>query len=194
VRGDMEGPCSTTSDCSSISQVKPLNMPFYLLKSLTKMASKVQAKPQKASNSLFHHGLIKLIVLEELNRRNKTWDFLLFWGEFGQEVQPKKGGTPSQELTSPKTSKRKRRALSPVETATRVSPSKSQKTKRKLEFGKNAKDQGKTTETNVLNLSYYDSDSDPVAVEMETPEESGTTSKKKVSKKPKIQKLKDRNC
>jgi len=35
---------------------KPLNMPFYLLKSLTKMASKFQAKPQKASSSLFHHG------------------------------------------------------------------------------------------------------------------------------------------
>jgi hypothetical protein len=57
---------------------KPINMPYYLLKSLTKMASKVQAKPQKASNSLFHHGLIKLIVLEELSRRNKTWDYLFF--------------------------------------------------------------------------------------------------------------------
>jgi hypothetical protein len=51
---------------------QPLNMPFYLLKSLTKMASKVQAKHQKANNNLFHHGLIKIIVLEELNRRNKT--------------------------------------------------------------------------------------------------------------------------
>jgi hypothetical protein len=37
-------------------------------------------------------------------------------------------------LTSPKTSKRKRRALSPVEAATKVSPSKSKKSKRKLEF------------------------------------------------------------
>ena len=58
---------------------QPLNMPFYLLKSLTNMASKVQAKPQKASSSLFHQGLIKLIVLEELSTRNKTWDYLLFW-------------------------------------------------------------------------------------------------------------------
>jgi hypothetical protein len=41
---------------------QPLNMPFYLPKSLINMASKVQAKPQKASSSLFHHGLIKLIV------------------------------------------------------------------------------------------------------------------------------------
>jgi hypothetical protein len=77
---------------------KPLNMPFYLLKSLTKMASKVQAKPQKASSSLFHHGLIKLIVLEELNKRNKTWDYLLFWGEFGQEVHPKKKELPHRNF------------------------------------------------------------------------------------------------
>jgi hypothetical protein len=111
---------------------QPLNMPFYLLNILTKMASKVQAKPQKDSNSLFHHGLIKLIVLEVLRKMNKTWDYLLFWEEFGQEVHPKKGGTPLEELTSPKTSKRKRRSLSPVETATKSSPSKSQKTKRKL--------------------------------------------------------------
>jgi hypothetical protein len=138
---------------------QPMNMPFYLLKSLTKMASKVQDKPQTTSNSLFHHGLIKLIVLEELSRRNKTWDYIFFWGEFGPEVQPKKGGTPSKEVTSPKTSKRKRRTLSPMETATKVSPSQSKKSKKKLEFGKQAEDKGKTTETNVLKFPYYDSDS-----------------------------------
>jgi hypothetical protein len=115
---------------------KPLNMPYYLLKSLTKMASKVQAKPQKASNSLFHHGLIKLIVLEELSRRNKTWDYIFFGESLNEEFQPQRGGTSSQQVTSPKTSKRKRRALSPVETAIQASPSKSKKIKRKLEFGK----------------------------------------------------------
>jgi hypothetical protein len=117
---------------------KPINMPYYLLKSLTNMASKVQAKPQKASNSLFHHGLIKLIVLEELSKGNKTWDYLFFFGEFERELQPQRGGTSSQQVTYPKTSKIKRRALSPVETATQASPSKSKKIKRKMEFGKNA--------------------------------------------------------
>jgi hypothetical protein len=70
-------------------------------------------------------------------------------------------------LTSPKTNKRKRRALSPVDTATKVSPSQSKKEKKKLEFGKQAEDQGKTTATNILNLPYSDSDSEPLAVEME---------------------------
>jgi len=94
---------------------KPLNMPYYLLKILTKMASKVHAKHQKASNSLFHHGLIKLIVLEEMSRRDKTWGYLLFWGEFEQESQPQGEVISSQQVNIPKTSKRKRRALSPVE-------------------------------------------------------------------------------
>jgi hypothetical protein len=86
------------------------------------MASKVQAKPQKASNSLFHHGLIKLIVLEDINRRNTSWDYLLFWGEFRQQIQSQKVGISSQQVTYPKNSKRKRRTLSPIETATQASP------------------------------------------------------------------------
>ena len=106
---------------------QPLNMPFYLLKGLTKMASKVQAKPHIESRNLFHHGLIKLIMLEELNRINKTCNYLLFLGEFEQEMQPKKRGTPSQEFSSPKNSKRKRRAMSPLKAVNKASPSTSKK-------------------------------------------------------------------
>jgi len=148
---------------------KPLNMPYYLLKSLTKMASKVQAKPQKASNSLFHHGMIKLIASKYLSRRNKTWDYLFCGGYFEWEVQLQRGGTSSLQVTSPKTSKRKRRALSPVETTMQASPSKSKKIKRKLEFWKNAKDQRKATTRNILNLPYSNSNSEPLVAEMETP-------------------------
>lgn len=57
---------------------KPLDMAYYLHRSLTKMAHKVQAKPEKTARRLFHHRLIKLIVLEELQKREKTWDYLLF--------------------------------------------------------------------------------------------------------------------
>ena len=47
-----------------------LNLPFYLYKILTKMAHKVRAKPTKIAGRLSHHGLIKLIVLELMQRRN----------------------------------------------------------------------------------------------------------------------------
>ena len=56
----------------------PLNLPHYLHRSLTKMSHKVQNEPEKIRNTLFHYGLIKLIVLEELRRREKTWEHLLF--------------------------------------------------------------------------------------------------------------------
>ena len=43
-----------------------LDLPFYLHRSLEKMADKVQAKSEGSETSLFHHGLIKLLVLDEL--------------------------------------------------------------------------------------------------------------------------------
>ena len=43
-----------------------LDFPFYLLRSLAKMSNKVQAKSDGCETSLFHHGLIKLLVLNEL--------------------------------------------------------------------------------------------------------------------------------
>ena len=78
------------------------------------MAQKVQAKPEKENSRLFHHVLIKLIVMEELQIREKTWDCLLFWGEFEQEIQPKSKKKPTKKSSTPKSSKRKRKDLSPV--------------------------------------------------------------------------------
>jgi hypothetical protein len=64
-----------------------------------------------------------------------------------------------------------------------------------LEFGRNAEDQRKDIIRNILYLpySYSYSYSEPLAAEMETPEKGipETSSKKKVSKKPKVQKLKE---
>jgi len=62
--------------------MKPMNMPFFLLKILTKMANKVQENPDASSTRVFHHGLIKLMILGELQRVGKKWDYLLFWGDF----------------------------------------------------------------------------------------------------------------
>jgi hypothetical protein len=53
----------------------PLNMPFYFQRSLYKMAKRF--KREKADSSLFHHGLIKLIVVHHLNLHDDSWqDFL----------------------------------------------------------------------------------------------------------------------
>jgi hypothetical protein len=54
----------------------PLNMPHYLLHSLYKMAK--HYKREKADSSLFHHCLIKIIVVHHLSLSGDYWqDFLL---------------------------------------------------------------------------------------------------------------------
>jgi hypothetical protein len=49
----------------------PLNMPFYFQRSLYKMSKRF--KRQKADSSLFHHGLIKLIVVYHLSLHGDSW-------------------------------------------------------------------------------------------------------------------------
>jgi hypothetical protein len=53
---------------------KPLNFPFYFLKSLEKISSKVLKNVANPHNSLFHHGLIKFLIITELIEKGKTWD------------------------------------------------------------------------------------------------------------------------
>ena len=42
----------------------------------------------KDETGLFHCGLIKLLIIEELKKMNKTWGYFLFWFEFTFEEDP----------------------------------------------------------------------------------------------------------
>jgi hypothetical protein len=55
----------------------PLNLPFYLYRSLGKMADKVQARVDQLKSSLFHFSLVKLLVVEELRKINRDWESFL---------------------------------------------------------------------------------------------------------------------
>jgi hypothetical protein len=57
---------------------KPLNFPFYFLKRLEKMVSQVKKNVTNPYNNLFHHGLIKLLVLAKLEKQGKTWDAFIY--------------------------------------------------------------------------------------------------------------------
>jgi hypothetical protein len=53
----------------------PLNMPHYFLRSLYKMS--IRFKREKADSILFHHGLIKAIIIHHLSLHGDSWqDFL----------------------------------------------------------------------------------------------------------------------
>jgi hypothetical protein len=199
----------------------PLNLPYYLHRSLTKMDHQVKAKPSKVVGRLPHHGLIKLLIYELLQRRNKDWGNCLFWNEFQTHLQPEdKKGSSSRKSSTPKSGKRKRRAISLVAVDQSSPSSKSKKAKKKLDFSKDAeKAEEPSVDKNILNLPYTDSEDeeDQVAIEKEvdptedpvtigyedltspTPKEDqgqniaeASSSKSKQSRSQKIKKLKEK--
>ena len=70
-----------------------MSLPFFLFKSLQKMSSRLKEHHDHTTQSIFHHGLIKLIIRNALQREGKTWDYFLFWSSFKikpEEQQTKK--------------------------------------------------------------------------------------------------------
>jgi hypothetical protein len=60
-----------------LSRDKELNLPFYLLKSLNKMARRVQSHPESTHRILCHQGLIKILVLFSFGEIEMPWDYFL---------------------------------------------------------------------------------------------------------------------
>jgi hypothetical protein len=53
----------------------PLNMPYYLWRSLYKMAKRY--KRQQLDSSLFHHGLVKILLVHQLKLQHDDWNAFL---------------------------------------------------------------------------------------------------------------------
>jgi hypothetical protein len=51
-----------------------LNMPFFLLKSLTKMVKFYQRDHIRSERNLFHHSLIRILIEYHLSQINDSWD------------------------------------------------------------------------------------------------------------------------
>ena len=52
----------------------PLNLPYYLLHSLFKMSNAIKKGPKHVSHSLFHHGLVRMLIDKELSKSNRSWE------------------------------------------------------------------------------------------------------------------------
>jgi hypothetical protein len=63
-----------------------MNLPFYLFRSIGKMSDRVQAKSKQVDTSVFHSGLIKMLVLEELKKTNTDWEVFLVASGFQPDV------------------------------------------------------------------------------------------------------------
>ena len=82
----------------------------------------------------------------------------MFWNEFETGLQPEeKGKTPSNKSTTPRSGKRKIRAISPTTVDQPSSPSKTKQAKRNLDFSGKGKEIPAQSE-NILNFPYSDSE------------------------------------
>jgi len=48
--------------------IKRMNLPYYFLRDLNNMAIKVQEKPKTPLHGIYHRGLIKVLVKDELGK------------------------------------------------------------------------------------------------------------------------------
>jgi hypothetical protein len=74
-----------------------INLPFYLFRSIGKMADRVQAKSRAVDTTIFHLGMIKMLVMEELKKKNIDWDKFIASSHFQLNVSYSKiqGTKPS---------------------------------------------------------------------------------------------------
>ena len=117
----------------------------------------MKSQASKIAGRLCHHGLIQLLVQVLLKKINIAWPYFLFWNGFETGLQlEEKGKSHVRKSSTPRSGKRRRRAISPVATTEKPpSSSKTKKEKRNLDFSEKGQEV-EAHEENVLNLPYSD--------------------------------------
>jgi len=71
------------------TQDSSINTPHFLKLILDKMARGVKYESKKPETSLYHHSLIKILIVAELSKRNNSSEDLLIENLPGEETQVK---------------------------------------------------------------------------------------------------------
>jgi hypothetical protein len=74
-----------------------MNLPLYLFRSTRKMDVRVQTKSKAMETSVFYSWLIKMLVMEELKKKNIDWDQFIAFAHLKLNVSP----TPKSKVHSP---------------------------------------------------------------------------------------------
>jgi hypothetical protein len=77
-----------------------MNVTYYLLRSIGKMSDRVQAKSKDVDSSLFHSGLIRMLVSEELGKKEISWENFVVTSHFKLDPTP----TPQSWISVPSAS------------------------------------------------------------------------------------------
>ena len=80
-----------------------INLPYFLLSSLRKMCSIAQRSPTNVEPHLYHHGLVNMLVEEQLKAKRDTWEKFLVRNHFEE----------AGETSVPRKSRRKRKEATP---------------------------------------------------------------------------------
>ena len=51
------------------------------------MVTRVRNHPEHNNHSVFHHGLIKLLITTQLEKIDRSWQHFIFWSGFEPEAQ-----------------------------------------------------------------------------------------------------------
>jgi hypothetical protein len=94
-----------------------MNVPYYSLRSVAKMLDKIHAKSKDVDSSLFHCGLIRRLVSEELGKKEISWEHFVVTSHFNLDQEPTPQSHKSSPLSPTSTSKagtsRKRKGITP---------------------------------------------------------------------------------
>jgi len=74
-----------------------MNIPFYLLRIIGKMSDRVQSKSKAVDTSIFHYGLIRMLISEELRKRNISWEQFIILTHMKLDIV----ATPQSKIPSP---------------------------------------------------------------------------------------------
>jgi hypothetical protein len=74
-----------------------MNIPYYLLRIIGKMSYWIQAKSKDVDSSLFHSGLIIMLVSEELGKKEISWEHFPVTSHFKLDLV----STPQSQKASP---------------------------------------------------------------------------------------------
>jgi hypothetical protein len=77
----------------------PLNIPYFLLKRLTKMSKRVQSLSTNAKRSLFQQVLIKTLVMYDLSELQKPWSWLTQYINPNTQSNKQKKGKGRKTIT-----------------------------------------------------------------------------------------------
>jgi len=63
-----------------------MNIPYYLLRSIGKMSNKIQSKSKDVDTILLHYGLIRMLVFEELGKKEISWEHFVVASHFNLDL------------------------------------------------------------------------------------------------------------